>query len=85
MEKRAVYPRHYQVHGGREPADLSRATLEESQQEVVTKTERTFTLIERTKKLLSDSESNVAAWVRILPWGMGEAATALEFFVECLQ
>jgi hypothetical protein len=79
------YPQQYQVHEQHDPADLSRAALQESQQEVVSEIKRSLTLVARTKKLLSDSDSRVAAWVRILPWGMGEAATALEFFVECLQ
>jgi hypothetical protein len=79
------YPRPYQAREEPDAVARSHAALEKTQQEVRTEIRRSLTLVARTKKLLGDSESHVAAWVRVLPWGLGEAATALEFFVEALQ
>jgi hypothetical protein len=85
INARHDYPKQYQIHEEPDTAVPSHAQLETVQHEVRTEIKRTMTLVARTKKTLRDGESNVAAWVRVLPWGLGEAATALEFFVECLQ
>jgi hypothetical protein len=79
------YPQQYQVQEAPDAAVPSRATLEEAQRGVRTEIRRTLSLVARMKNTLRDGQSNVAAWVRVLPWGLGEAATALEFFVEALQ
>jgi hypothetical protein len=39
----------------------------------------------KLSRRLLDGGKTIAALARVLPWGLGEAATALEFFVECLQ
>jgi hypothetical protein len=81
-ERRRLYPEQYQAPDASDPSAAVHG-LVEAQQTFEDTVKRTLTLVARTKKILDGA--NIAAWARILPWGMGEAATALDFFVEALQ